>query len=50
MNEQPLNEPVPSAVHELAEPIVPLPLIVNPIVTPGVNPLPDAVTVTPLGP
>ena len=50
MNVQPLNVPVPVAVHALGVPIVPLPLIVNVIVTPGVNPLPDAVTVTPLGP
>ena len=47
---QPLNVPVPVAVHALATPIDPPVVIVNAIVTPGVNPLPDAVTVTPLGP
>ena len=50
MNVQPLNVPVPVAVHALADPIVPPAVIVNAIVTPGENPLPDAVTVTPLGP
>ncbi|HEY1197804.1 MAG TPA: hypothetical protein VGG32_03655, partial [Thermoplasmata archaeon] len=50
MNVQPLNVPVPVAVHTLADPIVPPAVIVNVIVTPGVNPLPDAITVTPLGP
>jgi hypothetical protein len=50
VNVQPLNVPVPVAVHTLADPIVPPAVIVNVIVTPGVNPLPDAITVTPLGP
>ena len=51
VNVQSLNVPaVGSVVHELADPITPLPSIVNVTVTPGVNPLPDAVTVTPLGP
>ena len=50
MNVQPLNVPVPVAVHALADPIVPPAVIVNAIVTPGENPLPDAVTVTPLSP
>ncbi len=47
---QPLKVPVPVAVHALAAPIVPPAEIVNAIVTPGVNPLPEAVTVTPLSP
>jgi hypothetical protein len=47
---QPVNVPVPVAVQTLAPPIAPPAEIVNVIVTPGVNPLPDAVTVTPLGP
>jgi len=47
---QPLNVPVPVAVQALGDPIAPLPLIENVIVVLGVNPLPDAVTVTPLGP
>ena len=50
VNVQPLNVPAPVALHELADPIVPPAVIVNVIATPGVNPLPDAVTVTPLGP
>jgi hypothetical protein len=50
VNVQPLNAPVPLAVHALAEPIVPPAVIEKVIVTPGVNPLPDAVTVTPLSP
>ena len=50
VNVQPLIVPVPVAVHALAAPIVPPAEIVNVIVTPGVNPLPDTVTVTPLGP
>ena len=50
VNVQSLNEPVPSAAHELADGIVAPPLIVNVIVTSGVNPLPEAVTVTPRGP
>jgi hypothetical protein len=50
VNVQPLNVPVPVAVHALADPIVPPAVIVNAIVTPGENPLPDAVTVTPLSP
>ncbi len=50
VNVQPLNVPVPVAVHTLAAPTVPPAEIVNAIVTPGVNPVPDAVTVTPLGP
>ena len=47
---QPLNVPVPFTVHALGAPIVPPALIVNVIVTPGVNPLPDAVTAVPLDP
>jgi hypothetical protein len=47
---QPLNPPDPLAVQALADPIVPLPLIVNEIVAPGEKPLPEAVTVAPLGP
>ena len=50
VNVQPLNVPVPVTVHELADPIVPPAVIMTAIVTPGVNPLPDAVTVTPLSP
>ncbi|MGD0588659.1 MAG: hypothetical protein ABSA63_07725 [Thermoplasmata archaeon] len=50
VNEQPLYAPVPVAEHELADPIVPPVVIVNVIVTSGVNPLPDAATVTPLSP
>jgi hypothetical protein len=50
VNVQPLNVPVAVAVHALGDPITPLPLMVNATVAPGVNPLPDAVTVTPLGP
>ena len=50
VNVQPLNVPVPVAVHTLAAPIVPPGEIVKVIVTPGVNPLPDTVTVAPLGP
>ncbi len=51
MNVQSLNVPADGSVgHEIGEPIPPLPPIVNVTVTPGVNPLPDAVTVTPLGP
>jgi hypothetical protein len=37
-------------MHGIADPIVPPVVIVNVIVTLGVNPLPDAVTVSPLGP
>ncbi len=47
---QPLNVPVPVAVHALADPIVPPEVIVNVMVELGVNPLPDAVTTTPPGP
>ena len=50
VNVQPLNVPVTVATHDPARPIVPPVVIVNVIVTPGVNPLPDAVTVAPLGP
>ncbi len=51
MNVQSLNVPTIASVgHEAADPMCPLPSIVNVIVPPGVNPLPDAVTVTPLGP
>jgi hypothetical protein len=50
VNVQPLIVPVPVAVHALAAPIVPPAEIVNVIVTPGVKPLPDTVTVTPLRP
>lgn len=50
VNVQPLYVPVPDAVHALTDPIDPPRLIEIVIVTPGVNPAPDAVTATPLGP
>ncbi len=51
VNVQPLNVPtVGSVVQETSDPIAPPPSMVKVTVTPGVNPLPDAVTVTPLGP
>jgi hypothetical protein len=50
VNVHPANPPVPLAVQVLGDPIVPPPLIENVIVALGVNPLPDAVTVTPLSP
>lgn len=50
VNVQSLKVPVVPEAHELADPIVPPPEIVNVIVTSAVNPLPDAVTVTPLSP
>ncbi len=50
VNVQPLNVPVPVPVHALAAPIVPPAEIVKTIVAPGVNPLPEAVTVTPVNP
>lgn len=53
VNSHPLppNVPVADAVHGgVNGTIVPPAEIVNDIVTPGVNPLPEAVTPTPVGP
>jgi hypothetical protein len=54
VNVQPLKSPSvapESAVeHALGEPIVPPPLLEKVIETLGVNPVPEAVIVTPLGP
>ena len=50
MNVHPLNAPAPFVEHALADPSVPPALIVNATVTLGVNPVPDAVTVMPVGP
>ena len=50
MNVHPLKLPVPDVVHALADPIDPRPLIANVIAVETENPLPDAVSVAPLGP
>jgi hypothetical protein len=50
VNVQPLIVPVELTVHVLTDPSDPPALIENEMVTPGVNPLPEAVTVVPLGP
>jgi hypothetical protein len=50
VNVQPPKAPAPFAVHELTEPSDPPPVIENVIVTPPSNPVPEAVTSTPVGP